>query len=317
MIELYRKKSCEVKKVRTVTCKRCQGENILTRGQKYTRCEYCGAPAEPRDRKKLLIGGISALAAVVIGVIAIVVVYMCTVANVTADGVRYKKEDDTYIVTSFKDDVKLNLEIKSSIKGKPVVAIADEALADSPIISVTVPGSVKKIGKKAFADCDKLTVAVLLEGVTDIDAFAFYHCDSLQSAVLPKGLKTIGASAFYTCKSLKAITIPDGTVSIGATAFAKCCALEALTIENGITEIPYGAFEECTKLEEVALPASVYKVDRNAFYRCAQLKTLNVSGGVKIVYDSAFEGCENLTDKVFEAWSHKYDEEKECWFWKR
>ncbi len=68
--------------------------------------------------------------------------------------------------------------------------------------------------------------AVILEGVTEIEAYAFYGCESLKSVVIPEGVKEIGMGAFFGCKSLEFAMIPESVMYIGAGAFGCCNSLE-------------------------------------------------------------------------------------------
>ncbi len=74
--------------------------------------------------------------------------------------------------------------------------IWDGMFERSRFVSVTIPGSITRIGDRAFADCDKL-----------------------ESVYLPRNLKTIGKEAFYRCGSLRSVTIPESVTSIGPHAF--------------------------------------------------------------------------------------------------
>ena len=94
-----------------------------------------------------------------------------------------------------------------------VTEIGERAFHDSGCLllrSVAIPGSVKKIGRYAFAECRNLTAIAIPEGVETIEPFAFTQCFNLKRVELPNSLKTIGGGAFAACTSLEIIRIPDG-----------------------------------------------------------------------------------------------------------
>ena len=165
--------------MKIVKCPECGKENILTRGQNFQQCEYCGAKAPKKSNKKKIIAISVSVSLTVAAVICAVLVYVFTVANVTVDGVKYKLFGGEYRVVSYDPELKSEIEIKSSIKGKKVVAIEEEAFSGSSIKGVSVPASVKTIKEEAFANCDKLEYVKLVPGLTKIKGYAFYHCDKL------------------------------------------------------------------------------------------------------------------------------------------
>ncbi|WDV09279.1 leucine-rich repeat protein [Lysinibacillus irui] len=110
---------------------------------------------------------------------------------------------------------KKDVVIPSTIDGKPVVQIGIDttnstkgAFADSNIISVEIPNSVKKIGGYAF------------------------HNNSLTSINIPSSVTHIGNSAF-SWNPLTHIEIPNGVESIGDFAF------EATGRDTGLNGVSY------------------------------------------------------------------------------
>ena len=98
----------------------------------------------------------------------------------------------------------------------PVIGIADRTGgADASykgIESVTIPSGYQYIGAYAFADCSRLTEAVIPDTVAVIRDGAFLKCKKLRSIVLPKLLTGFcqgyesrdgGCFAFYGCNALK------------------------------------------------------------------------------------------------------------------
>ena len=107
-----------------------------------------------------------------------------------------------------------HLELPSTL-----TTIADEAfyLCWDMTGPLTIPGSVKTIGQKAFSG-SKITALTIESGVESIGNAAFSGCSSLQELTLSEGLLTIGDSAFEE-NSLTKLIIPDSVESIGTRAF--------------------------------------------------------------------------------------------------
>ena len=124
---------------------------------------------------------------------------------------------------------------------------------------ITIPKSVRSIGKYWFADClglveivnksihnmgDVSEINVINKGgtvrvTTDENGFMFYgnsilvgYVGNAEHVVLPKksGTYTIGAYAFYGLTGIKSITISDSVTGIGAYAFAGCTGLTEVYI---------------------------------------------------------------------------------------
>ena len=142
------------------------------------------------------------------------------------------------------------------------------------LTSITIPDSVKSIGKYAFYGCDSLTSIVIGNGVTSIGETAFDDCSSLtsivvaegntvydsreqcnaiihtatntlisgcQNTIIPDSVKSIGEAAFDGCSSLTSIVIPDSVTSIGEAAFMGCDSLKSITF-NG-TKMQWNSIE--------------------------------------------------------------------------
>lgn len=91
-----------------------------------------------------------------------------------------------------------------------------------------VPGSVTKIEKVAFAECQALTAVTLPNGLITIDDAAFNTCTALKELVIPNSVTTVGGSAFSACSGITTLTIGSGLTSIGSTAFLYCTALKTV-----------------------------------------------------------------------------------------
>ena len=241
---------------------------------------------------------------------------------VCSEGLEFSLSEDekSYTVTGYGDFYGDNLIIPSHYEGKPVTAIADNAFYDTPIISLRIPGTVKKVGFMAFARCRSLFEVVIDDGVEELDS-SFYGCLSLSSLTLANSIKKLD-NAFRGCSSLTSVTLPNSTVSAN-NAFQDCAALVTNDYEGGkylgTESNPYymlmtvsdksvtsfkinektviihtAALMDCTALAEVSIPSSVLYIYGNAFMRCTSLTTVIIPSSVTTVASFAFSDCENL-----------------------
>ena len=97
---------------------------------------------------------------------------------------------------------------------------------ETAIKSITIPGSVKNIGERAFANCKKLQKATINEGVKKISKEAFSYT-TLEEITIPSTVTELGKNAFRwestEKSSLKKVVIRSknikkwGTMVFGAT----------------------------------------------------------------------------------------------------
>lgn len=175
------------------------------------------------------------------------------------------------------------------------------------LTNVTIPASVKNIGRAAFSGCSNLSTVSIPEGVKSIPIEAFRSCSNLTSITIPESVTSIATFAFYSCYNLKEarfasieslcriafadgsanplgqahhlyigdnddeiteITIPNSCSSIGAYTFHGCSGITSITIPEGITNIGSHAFDQCSGLTRITIPQSVTNIGTAAFYGC-------------------------------------------------
>lgn len=119
-----------------------------------------------------------------------------------------------------------SLEVPSLIAGHPVAAVAAEACAScTKLRRVTLPPTVRFIGRKAFAYCSQLEDIALNEGLVAIGSFAFMNA-GLRSLHAPSTLERIGIKAFYHCLQLTDVHLDEGLLALGDNAFAETAVSE-------------------------------------------------------------------------------------------
>jgi hypothetical protein len=122
------------------------------------------------------------------------------------------------------------VNIPPRIQGLPVTIIGDGAFFHyENFISITIPNSVRRIGRNAFAETT-LTSINISNSVTTIDDYAF-SLTRLRSIMLPNSVTTIGEGAFHLTR-LISVTIPNSVTTIGDDAFHGCYSLTTITFEG-------------------------------------------------------------------------------------
>ena len=153
------------------------------------------------------------------------------------------------------------------------------------VMKITVPQSVKFIGKSAFRECENLRKAELACGLKSIENDTFRSCLNLKKIILPEGITSIGDYAFTECSELEEITIPKGVTKIGLNAFQYCASLKSLTVPEGITEINDYALSYCEALNALTLPKSLMRIGEGALSGCLALSEINYAGSASQWYD--------------------------------
>lgn len=100
------------------------------------------------------------------------------------------------------------LEIPDVINGNIVTAIGDNAFEDSNIKSITLPETLKKIGSRAFFNCQSLHVVNISESITNIGSYAFASCPGLGDTFVPESAVEIGENVFKDSGNLYVKAVP-------------------------------------------------------------------------------------------------------------
>ncbi len=183
------------------------------------------------------------------------------------------------------------------------------------ITSVTIPGTVKKIGDRAFAECVNLEKVILNEGIEEIKSNVFTGCEKLRSVTYPDSVKKYQGWTFWRTKltepvmnvsktilifcpksvSGKEWSVPDTVKIISWQAFIEDKDLEILHLPKGLEVIERMAFIECG-LKKITIPYSVREIGAEAFWCCEQLEEVNILNPNTKVGVNAFSKCKNLKE---------------------
>ena len=220
---------------------------------------------------------------------------ICTVCSYSqAEGKRvefvYKVVTDGYSVKATPyGKTKTTLTVPENKSDLDVVAIEAFAFEDAKASEITLPATIKSIGREAFSGCVNLKKMDLSDYTfTTIENATFLNCSSLAEITLPTSVTTIKPGVFEGCSSLPAITLPAGLTSLGEQAFGRCAALTAITLPEGVKLIAHNTFQGCTKLATVTMEGNVDYIGDNAFAHCAALKTITLGSDTWYIGQKAF-----------------------------
>lgn len=171
----------------------------------------------------------------------------------------------------------------------------------SALTTITIPNSVTFLGDNAFRTNVNIEEIIFEEGsqVTTIRAWTFANCYKLKNIQLPDSLTTITNDyAFYNCYALESIELPSTLQTIGNCAFQSCTSLKSIVIPDSVTTIVEAAFQYCESLESVTLPAGLTSLEAYMFRGLTKLSDITLPSSITTSKAQAFKNCTSLTSIV-------------------
>lgn len=207
--------------------------------------------------------------------------------NQFSDGVvLYEKVKNGVKVV--KCDSSLNeLKILDKANGYDVIEIDEKAFAQNTNLkSVSLPDSVKTIGKYAFSNCTSLESVRLPDNITEIPEGLFTNCQYLSDVEIPEHITVIGLGAFMNCFSITELELPDSIISLEDYALNSCYGLKSLelpaNLEN-IGELALGGLYSLTELK-IDSGNDSFRIQDDILYD-TDMKTLYLSTNIKLSGD--------------------------------
>lgn len=228
-----------------------------------------------------------------------------------SDGFRYYLNEKSEAVITRYIGGENNVTVPSTLDSHTVTAIAplafsclksggvfadDRYIAEDLLVSVSLPDTVKTIGKFAFAQNRSLKEINIPQGVELISAECFFNCDSLKNIVLPESVTEIGNMAFRWCEGLESVEM-NGVFKVGNHAFDDCRKLENVAYSQHLKEVGTGAFNRCQLTETLDL-SSLTKIGADAFGNTNVKKVILNNNLEKLEY-GVFQGCTSLEEINF------------------
>jgi len=182
------------------------------------------------------------------------------------------------------------------------------------INKIVVKEGITNIGRRAFANCTKVT-EVALDNRGTIGYKAFDGCTALTRVNIGTGLEDFKYEVpFSGCSNLSVVNVADlafffGKVNLDlltsssyGTAKEKTLMVNGVThdssselvIPEGVTSIPNDAFRYFKNVTKIKLPSTMSEIWNNSFKNYTYLTQVTLPSSVTSVGENAFEGCTAL-----------------------
>ena len=205
--------------------------------------------------------------------------------------------------------------------GNSVQEIYASAFSSTAITNLTIPDTVKNIGRLAFMGCKNLQynvynnanylgnaynpylalISIIEESTsctvnedTKIIAGAAFMGGKISSLNIPDSVESLGEYAFYANPFITSVTIGNGVTRIENAVFSSCNNLVSVTLGNSLQSIGDSMFSGCHKLENVTIPETVTSIGSYAFSNCYSITSVVIPDLVMKIGSYAFRGCKRL-----------------------
>ena len=157
------------------------------------------------------------------------------------------------------------------------------------VIPSTIKGyTVNTINGMAFKDCLKLKRITIPDTVKYLGRYAFENCISLEFVDLGKGIEEISEGTFKNCQSLKSFTVPEQITYIyNSSNYSNFSERYPFSDCVNLTTINFNAkkcsstmeFREIPTLTTLNIGSSVETLPNKAFYKCESIENVNIKSG--------------------------------------
>lgn len=242
------------------------------------------------------------------------------------EGLVYTLDGSRYKITKYIGDEE-NVVIPSTHEGLPVYRIENGAFNSvcdtqhcwTPQVKNVFLGSgIEEIGRLAFEATPLVSISVP-DSVKRIEERAFCNCQSLSGFTMPSEISYIGESAFFQCFALTSVTIPGTNPTIERYAFSGCHGLTTVNLSEGVTSLSYGIFGACVSLTNINFPSTLTRIDSEAFFNAFRTYDANVyiPTTVTSIGQYAFSYCIKATlncqaSSKPPGWSNDWNKQCQC-----
>lgn len=159
----------------------------------------------------------------------------------------------------------------------------------------TIPHRIDTIAEGAFSNCDNI-LSLNTNNVKYLGRKAFADCDRLVSVTLGDSTQTLGSGAFRGCFRLQNIDL-GGVTTIGDSAFCGCVRLERPELSANLTSIGTRAFDNCNLLAgKLTFPATITNIGDYAYSGIGTITGIDMLGATPpTIYAHTFASVSNST----------------------
>lgn len=203
-----------------------------------------------------------------------------------------------------------NLELK--VTGIAQLAFSQQTTAYynpyyTGITEVSIPATMRHIGKGAFYECRLNRVSY-----TDVTTMLSITYDDCNSMPMVAASVTEKHHLYVGGEEVTELTVPEGVTRLQPFAFGYCDSIARIILPSTLREIDDCAFICCRSLKEVNLPEGLTSIGGQAFDGCA-LRSIRIPEGVTELKKHTFTG--NGFHEVFVCSETPPSCDPECFSW--
>ncbi|MFA6874264.1 MAG: leucine-rich repeat protein [Bacilli bacterium] len=228
------------------------------------------------------------------------------------NGVEVEYDDSLgyYYVKRYAGGPVDRIEIPSSVKGKPVRELADNAFRLALIKQIDLPCSLTKIGEHAFMDSGIRNLDIP-EGMTCFPLSSVQGCRFLSSLVFPASLKSFAGLGKYDLSMVSNIVVSKYSPYFSSEGglfvldrksdeiiLNSGAIPDVLVLPEGISKIGPFTFEKLPHLKVVSFPSSLTDIGAYAFNGSENLQQVYFRNGISEIGDGAFSSTPSLSQVV-------------------
>ena len=212
-----------------------------------------------------------------------------------------------------------DLIVPDEIDGKTVTEIAQKAIGQTSLYTISLPKTLTYIGDSDFSHAKNLTSIEVRDSEygktrfwTDENGVLYGYVDHHTDVDKTTYNKYLELLCYPSAKSEKSYTVNDKVTAIGSSAFSNCFYLEEINLGNGVRKLGVAAFKNCMSIQSITIPKNVQKIGYNVAYFCDKLAAYHVDeqnenycdiDGVLYTKDKSklviYPKAKKLTDQIY------------------
>ena len=176
-----------------------------------------------------------------------------------------------------------DLIVPDEIDGKTVTEIAQKAIGQTSLYTISLPKTLTYIGDSDFSHAKNLTSIEVRDSEygktrfwTDENGVLYGYVDHHTDVDKTTYNKYLELLCYPSAKSEKSYTVDDKVTAIAGNAFSNCFYLEKINLGNGVRKLGVGAFKNCMSIQSITIPKNVQKIGYNVVVNCDKLAAYHV-----------------------------------------
>ena len=212
-----------------------------------------------------------------------------------------------------------DLIVPDEIDGKTVTEIAQKAIGQTSLHTISLPKTLTYIGDSDFSHAKNLTSIEVRDSEygktrfwTDENGVLYGYVDHHTDVDQTTYDKYLELLCYPSAKIEKSYTVDDKVTAIAGSAFSNCFYLEKINLGNGVRKLGVAAFKNCMSIQSITIPKNVQKIGYNVAYFCDKLAAYHVDeqnenycdiDGVLYTKDKSklviYPKAKKLTDQIY------------------